>query len=125
MLFFCRLLSMHRSGFYRCTLGEAERLRISQVRDGLIQLVQTKSSKARSVPIAQEIENDLKDHHEKYGTGERLNYRQYKTRDEAMKDIADYYIKPFYNRKRRHSTLGNMSPTEYEEKYQQKPYLMS
>ncbi len=52
--------------------GEAEGLRISQVRDGLIQLVQTKSSKARSVPIAQEIENDLKDHHEKYGTGERL-----------------------------------------------------
>ena len=38
-----------------------------------------------------------------------------------MKDIADY-IEPFYNQKRRHSTLGNVSPVEYEQKYQQKPY---
>ena len=44
---------------------------------------------------------------------ERVNYRQYKTRDEAMIDIADY-IEPFYNRTRRHSTLGNLSPVEYE-----------
>ena len=50
---------------------------------------------------------------------ERVNYRQYKTRDEAMIDIADY-IEPFYNQKRRHSTLGNLSPVEYELKYQQK-----
>ena len=50
---------------------------------------------------------------------ERVNYRQYKTRDEAMKDIADY-IEPFYNQRRRHSTLGNLSPAEYEQKYQQK-----
>jgi len=50
---------------------------------------------------------------------ERVNYRQYKTRQEAMLDIADY-IEPFYNRKRRHSTLGNISPVEYELKYQQK-----
>ena len=50
---------------------------------------------------------------------ERVNYRQYKTRDEAMKDIAEY-IEPFYNRRLRHSTLGNLSPAEYEQKYQQK-----
>ncbi len=50
---------------------------------------------------------------------ERVNYRQYKTRDEAMIDIADY-IEPFYNQRRRHSTLGNISPAEYELKYQQK-----
>ena len=50
---------------------------------------------------------------------ERVNYRQYKTRDEAMKDIADY-IEPLYNQRRRHSTLGNLSPAEYELKYQQK-----
>ena len=50
---------------------------------------------------------------------ERVNYRQYKTRNEAMIDIADY-IEPFYNQKRRHSTLGNISPAEYELKYQQK-----
>jgi putative transposase len=50
---------------------------------------------------------------------EKVNYRQYKTRDEAMKDIAEY-IEPFYNQRRRHSTLGNLSPAEYEQKYQQK-----
>ena len=50
---------------------------------------------------------------------ERVNYRQYKARQEAMADIADY-IEPFYSRKRRHSTLGNISPVEYELKFQQK-----
>ncbi len=49
---------------------------------------------------------------------ERVNTRQYKTRQEAMEDIADY-IEPFYNRIRRHSTLGNLSPAAYEQKYQQ------
>ena len=44
---------------------------------------------------------------------ERVNYRQYKTRAEGMADIADY-IESFYNQKRRHSTLGNISPVEYE-----------
>ena len=44
---------------------------------------------------------------------ERVNYRQYKTRAEGMADIADY-IEAFYNQKRRHSTLGNISPVEYE-----------
>lgn len=50
---------------------------------------------------------------------ERVNYRQYKTRDEAMIDIADY-IEPFYNQRRQHSTLGNISPAEYELMYKQK-----
>ena len=40
---------------------------------------------------------------------ERVNYRQYKT----IADIADY-IESFYNQKRRHSALGNISPVEYE-----------
>lgn len=48
---------------------------------------------------------------------ERVNTRQYKTRQEAMEDIADY-IEPFYNRIRRHSTLGNLSPAAYEGKHQ-------
>lgn len=48
---------------------------------------------------------------------ERVNTRQHKTRQEAMEDIADY-IEPFYNRIRRHSTLGNLSPAAYEEKHQ-------
>ncbi|MDG1820332.1 MAG: IS3 family transposase [Methylophilaceae bacterium] len=47
-----------------------------------------------------------------------MNARQYKTREEAMQDIADY-IEPFYNRIRRHSTLGNLSPAAYEEMHQQ------
>ena len=48
---------------------------------------------------------------------ERVNYRQYRTRDEAMIDIADY-IEPFYNQRRRHFILGNLSPAEYELMYQ-------
>ena len=44
---------------------------------------------------------------------ERVNYKQYKTRAEGMADIAEY-IESFYNQKRRHSTLGNISPVEYE-----------
>ena len=34
-----------------------------------------------------------------------------------MADIADY-IESFYNQKRRHSTLGNISPVEYEARQQ-------
>ena len=46
---------------------------------------------------------------------ERINYRRYQTRREAMADIIDY-IEPFYNQKRRHYKLGNISPAEYEMK---------
>ena len=46
---------------------------------------------------------------------ERVNYKQYKTRAEGMADIADY-IELFYNQRRRHSKLGNISPVEYEAK---------
>ena len=48
---------------------------------------------------------------------ERVNYKQYKTRAEGMADIADC-IESFYNQKRRHSTLGNISPVEYEARQQ-------
>jgi len=48
---------------------------------------------------------------------ERVNYKQYKTRAEGMADIADY-IESFYNQRRRHSTLGNISPVEYEARQQ-------
>ena len=44
---------------------------------------------------------------------ERVNDRDYWTREEAKTDIADY-IELFYNRKRRHSYLGYASPVEYE-----------
>ena len=44
---------------------------------------------------------------------ERVNDRDYWTREEAQMDIIDY-IERFYNRKRRHSYLGYVSPVEYE-----------
>jgi len=44
---------------------------------------------------------------------ERINRRKYRTRDEARADVFDY-IERFYNRKRRHGTIGNISPVEFE-----------
>jgi putative transposase len=44
---------------------------------------------------------------------ERIKKRIYKDRDEATKEIADY-IESFYNRIRRHSHLGGVSPEEFE-----------
>lgn len=47
--------------------GEAENLNISQVKNGQIQFVKTKSSKARSVPIEGFIEDEIKAHYALYG----------------------------------------------------------
>jgi putative transposase len=44
---------------------------------------------------------------------ERVNRRMYGTRAEAKADVFDY-IERFYNPRRRHSTLGYLSPVEYE-----------
>lgn len=44
--------------------------------------------------------------------------KRYKTREEAKKDIF-MYIEMFYNRQRRHETLGYVSPAEYERRYQE------
>jgi len=44
---------------------------------------------------------------------ERVFFSQYKTRDEARRDIVDY-IEMFYNSNRRHSYLGYISPKEFE-----------
>lgn len=44
---------------------------------------------------------------------ERVNYRRYESRSQAIGDIIAY-IEPFYNQKRRHAKLGNISPVEYE-----------
>ena len=44
---------------------------------------------------------------------ERVFFNNYKTRREAKGDIFNY-IEIFYNNKRRHSYLGNISPKEYE-----------
>jgi putative transposase len=45
---------------------------------------------------------------------ERVNRTRYRTRDEARADIFDY-IEVFYNRKRRHGYLGNISPVDFEQ----------
>ena len=46
---------------------------------------------------------------------ERVNRVRYRTRDEARADLFDY-IEVFYNRKRRHGYLGNISPADFEER---------
>ena len=44
---------------------------------------------------------------------ERIKKQIYKTRDLALTDVADY-IDAFYNRTRRHSHLGGVSPEQFE-----------
>ena len=44
---------------------------------------------------------------------ERADRQHYRTRDEARADVFDY-IERFYNPRRRHSTLGYLSPVAYE-----------
>ena len=46
---------------------------------------------------------------------ERIGNKTYRTRDEARADVFDY-IERFYNIKRRHSTIGYLSPMEFERK---------
>ncbi len=46
---------------------------------------------------------------------ERVKRRKYRTRDQARADVFDY-IERFYNRQRRHSYVGNISPVEFEER---------
>ncbi len=46
---------------------------------------------------------------------ERIRGKVYRTRKEARADVLDY-IERFYNAVRRHSTLGYVSPMEFEQK---------
>jgi putative transposase len=43
---------------------------------------------------------------------ERVHGTRYRTREEARADVFEY-IEVFYNRSRRHSTLGLKSPTQF------------
>jgi putative transposase len=45
---------------------------------------------------------------------ERVQHRHYRARTEAQTDVFDS-IERFYNRKRRLSSLGYLSPAEYEQ----------
>jgi putative transposase len=44
---------------------------------------------------------------------ERVSRKVYRTRNEAKADLFDY-VERFYNPRRRHSTLGFLSPAEFE-----------
>ncbi len=46
---------------------------------------------------------------------ERVNRVRYRNREEARADVFEY-IECFYNRQRRHGYLGNISPTDFEER---------
>ncbi|SKA29802.1 Integrase core domain-containing protein, partial [Enhydrobacter aerosaccus] len=46
---------------------------------------------------------------------ERTARKTYRTRNEARADVFDY-IERFYNAARRHSTIGYLSPLEFERK---------
>ena len=47
---------------------------------------------------------------------EHIHFQNYRTRQEAMTDIFSYIV-GFYNRQRRHSSLGYLSPEEFEQRY--------
>jgi putative transposase len=44
---------------------------------------------------------------------EHVRKRVYRNRDQARADVFDY-IERFYNPRRRHSTIGYLSPMEFE-----------
>lgn len=44
---------------------------------------------------------------------ERIARRVYRSREQARADVFDY-IERFYNPRRRHSTLGYISPVQFE-----------
>ena len=46
---------------------------------------------------------------------ERIGRKVYRTRDAARADVFDY-IERFYKTIRRHSTIGYLSPVEFERK---------
>jgi putative transposase len=47
---------------------------------------------------------------------ERIHRKRYATREEVRADVFDY-IERFYNPRRRHSTLGQISPMEFEKRF--------
>ena len=47
---------------------------------------------------------------------ELVDHEDYRTKGEAKQSLFEY-IEVFYNRRRRHSYLGYISPAEYEARY--------
>ena len=54
---------------------------------------------------------------------ERVHHVRYQMREEAKTDIF-FYIESFYNRRRRHSSLGYLSPLAYEASYHEQTAAM-
>lgn len=52
--------------------SEAEDLEVRHIRNGLIQFAGTKSGKVRAIPIKDSFERELREHHNKEETGQRL-----------------------------------------------------
>lgn len=50
---------------------------------------------------------------------ECIYFERYKNREQAKRSIFEY-VEVFYNNKRRHSTLGYLSPAEFERRFQQR-----
>jgi putative transposase len=55
---------------------------------------------------------------------ELFDRRTFKSRDQARLEVFDF-IEGFYNPRRRHSTLGNLSPARYEEKHIKKEIMIN
>jgi transposase InsO family protein len=47
---------------------------------------------------------------------ELVHHRRYETREQARREISEY-IEIFYNRQRRHSRLGNLSPAAFAQQW--------
>ena len=52
--------------------SEVEELRITQVRNGMVQFARTKSGKTRAVPVDEELSAALTEHYKKQGQGSRV-----------------------------------------------------
>jgi putative transposase len=55
---------------------------------------------------------------------EHIYFENYSTREQAKRSIFDY-VETFYNRKRRHSTLGYLSPVAFEKQAMQRSQEVS
>ena len=53
-----------------------------------------------------------------FRSNQRAARKVYRTRNEARADVFDY-IERFYNPRRRHSKLGYLSPTAFEDRIMQ------
>ena len=49
---------------------------------------------------------------------ECVYHERYENREQAKQNIFEY-VEVFYNNQRRHSTLGYLSPAEFEQRYYQ------